>query len=49
MNLQPLVGLVARAVLLAEGVGPWQVAGGLLVLGGRRPHRPESDSEWPRR
>ena len=34
MNLQPLVGLVLAAVLLAEGVGPWQVAGGLLVLGG---------------
>ena len=33
-NLQPLVGLLLAAVLLAEGVGPWQVAGGLLVLGG---------------
>jgi drug/metabolite transporter (DMT)-like permease len=34
MNLQPLVGLVLAAVLLAEGVGAWQVAGGLLVLAG---------------
>ncbi len=34
MNLQPLVGLVLAAVLLAEGVGPWQVGGGLLVLAG---------------
>jgi len=34
MNLQPVVGLVLAALLLAEGVGAWQVAGGLLVLAG---------------
>jgi drug/metabolite transporter (DMT)-like permease len=34
MNLQPVVGLALAAVLLSEGVGAWQIAGGLLVLGG---------------
>lgn len=34
MNLQPVVGIVLAAVLLAEAVGGWQIAGGLLVLGG---------------
>jgi drug/metabolite transporter (DMT)-like permease len=34
MNLQPVVGLALAALLLAEGISVWQVAGGLLVLGG---------------
>lgn len=34
MNLQPVVGLTLAALLLSEGVGAWQIAGGLLVLGG---------------
>jgi drug/metabolite transporter (DMT)-like permease len=34
MNLQPVVGLGLAALLLGEGIGVWQVAGGLLVLGG---------------
>jgi len=32
LNLQPVVGLALAAVLLGEGIGVWQVAGGLLVL-----------------
>jgi drug/metabolite transporter (DMT)-like permease len=34
MNLQPIVGLLLAATLLGEQIGLWQVAGGLLVLGG---------------
>ena len=34
MNLQPVVGLALAATVLAEGVDRWQIAGGLLVLGG---------------
>jgi drug/metabolite transporter (DMT)-like permease len=34
MNLQPVVGLALAALLLGEGIGAWQVAGGALVLGG---------------
>ena len=34
MNLQPVVGILLAAVLLAEAVGGWQIAGGFLVLGG---------------
>ena len=34
MNLQPVVGLALAALLLAEGISVWQIAGGLLVLGG---------------
>ncbi len=34
MNLQSVVGVALAAILLAEGVGPWQIAGGLLVLVG---------------
>ena len=34
MNLQTVVGLALAAVLLGEGVGAWQIAGGLLVLAG---------------
>jgi drug/metabolite transporter (DMT)-like permease len=34
MNLQPVVGLALAAILLAEGIGVWQIAGGLLVLAG---------------
>jgi drug/metabolite transporter (DMT)-like permease len=33
-NLQPVVGLALAAVVLAEGVGAWQIAGGILVLAG---------------
>ena len=33
-NLQPVVGLTLAAIVLAEGVGAWQIAGGLLVLAG---------------
>lgn len=33
-NLQPVVGLALAALVLAEGVGGWQIAGGLLVLAG---------------
>ena len=34
MNLQPVVGLGLALLVLSEGVGPWQIAGGLLVLAG---------------
>jgi drug/metabolite transporter (DMT)-like permease len=34
MNVQPVVGLALAALLLGEGIGAWQVAGGVLVLGG---------------
>jgi drug/metabolite transporter (DMT)-like permease len=34
MNLQPIVGLLLAATLLGERVSPWQLAGGVLVLGG---------------
>lgn len=34
MNLQPVIGLALAAVLLAEAIGGWQIAGTLLVLGG---------------
>lgn len=34
MYLQPVVGLALSALLLAEGIGVWQIAGGLLVLAG---------------
>ena len=34
MNLQTVVGLALAAVLLGEGVGAWQIAGGILVLAG---------------
>jgi len=34
LNLQPVVGIALAALLLAEGIGVWQIAGGLLVLGG---------------
>jgi drug/metabolite transporter (DMT)-like permease len=34
MNLQPVVGVLFATVLLAEQIGPWEIAGGALVLGG---------------
>ena len=34
MNLQTVVGLALAAVILGEGVGAWQIAGGILVLAG---------------
>lgn len=34
MNLQTVVGLALAAGLLGEGVGAWQIAGGILVLAG---------------
>lgn len=34
MNLQPVIGVLLAAALLAERIGPWQIAGGLLVLAG---------------
>lgn len=34
MNVTPLVGMALAAALLGERIGPWQVAGVLLVLGG---------------
>jgi drug/metabolite transporter (DMT)-like permease len=34
MNLQPLIGVALAAVLLAEPVTLWQLAGGVFVLGG---------------
>ena len=34
MNLQTVVGLALAALLLGEGVGAWQIAGGILVLAG---------------
>ncbi len=34
MNLQPVIGLALAAALLREGIDVWQIAGGLLVLGG---------------
>jgi drug/metabolite transporter (DMT)-like permease len=34
LNLQPIVGLALAAVLLSESIGPWQIAGGVLVLVG---------------
>lgn len=34
MNLQPVIGLALAALLLAESAGVWQLAGGVLVLGG---------------
>ena len=34
LNVTPLVGIGLAAVLLGEPIGPWQVAGVLLVLGG---------------
>ena len=34
MNLQTVVGLALAAMLLGEGVGAWQIAGGILVLAG---------------
>ncbi|MEX2148107.1 MAG: DMT family transporter [Candidatus Rokuibacteriota bacterium] len=34
MNVTPIVGVVLAAVLLAEPIGPWQVAGAALVLAG---------------
>jgi drug/metabolite transporter (DMT)-like permease len=32
MNVQPIIGLVLAAALLAEAIGVWQIAGGALVL-----------------
>lgn len=34
MNLQPIVGVLLARALLAEQVGAWEIAGGLLVLTG---------------
>jgi drug/metabolite transporter (DMT)-like permease len=34
MNVTPLVGMALAAVLLGEPIGPWQIAGVLLVLAG---------------
>jgi drug/metabolite transporter (DMT)-like permease len=34
MNLQPIIGLALAALLLSEGIGAWQLAGGVLVLAG---------------
>jgi drug/metabolite transporter (DMT)-like permease len=34
MNLQPVVGVLLAALLLAEEIGPWHIIGGALVLGG---------------
>lgn len=34
MNLQPVVGVLLAALLLAERIGPWHIVGGALVLGG---------------
>ena len=34
MNLQPIVGVVLATALLAERIGIWEIAGGLLVLAG---------------
>lgn len=34
MNLQPVLGILLAAVLVAEQVGLWQVVGGALVLAG---------------
>jgi len=34
LNVTPLVGMALAAVLLGEPIGPWQVAGVTLVLGG---------------
>jgi drug/metabolite transporter (DMT)-like permease len=34
MNLQPVVGLALAATVLAEAIDVWQIAGGVLVLGG---------------
>jgi drug/metabolite transporter (DMT)-like permease len=44
MNVTPLVGMGLAAALLGEPIGPWQIAGVVLVLGGAalttRPPRP---------
>jgi drug/metabolite transporter (DMT)-like permease len=34
LNVTPLVGIGMAALLLGEPIGPWQIAGVLLVLGG---------------
>jgi drug/metabolite transporter (DMT)-like permease len=34
MNVTPIVGIVLAAVLVGEPIGPWQVAGAVLVLAG---------------
>jgi drug/metabolite transporter (DMT)-like permease len=34
MNLQPVIGVALAAVLVAERLGPWEILGGALVLGG---------------
>jgi drug/metabolite transporter (DMT)-like permease len=34
LNVTPLVGIGLAAILLGEPVGPWQIAGVVLVLGG---------------
>jgi drug/metabolite transporter (DMT)-like permease len=34
MNLQPVVGIVLAAVLLAEPLGRWQLVGGAFILAG---------------
>lgn len=34
MNLQPLIGVALAALLLGEPITPWQIAGGIFVLGG---------------
>jgi len=44
LNVTPLVGIALAAVLLGEPIGPWQIGGVALVLGGvaltTRPPRP---------
>src|SRR2546430_9331313 len=37
LNVTPLVGMAMAAVLLAEPIGRWQIAGVLLVLAGGAP------------
>jgi len=34
MNFQPVVGVLLATVLVREGIGPWDVLGGALVLAG---------------
>ena len=34
MNVTPIVGLVMAAVLVGEEIGPWQLGGAAMVLGG---------------
>jgi drug/metabolite transporter (DMT)-like permease len=34
MNLQPVLGIALAAALTGEQIGPWQLVGGALVVGG---------------